>query len=652
MNRLFKRTRREAAEAGERLTLASLAGVVRSHVREFIVIGVIAVCVPLGALAFNLYTGYLFFNEGAEHLTATYKQVANTFELFSNRNWSFLDAWEESLRYFSRDIDTEDAWNYCADLKETWHYSDFYLFNEDNDYVTAEGRNGKAGSIENVFDEMFENGGPLASSYIASSGKRKIVFAQPLGEPLEMGGVTYTGVAVSYDNDYVQGFMTSGIYSGSSDCYVVKQDGAVAFSLAPKTVFTDFVPNFDTLLNGAVTFERGSAQEVVDGIASAGEGSALISYGGSSCYIIYQPAGILDWSIVSVVKADAVDANLNSVKTVTIVAQSVLAAVLFAGVCVILLGKYRRLVAQEKEGRQEAEKQGEMARDLLEGMAEVADRYVVADLVANTYEYHECLLEHGLYPAQGGYDDLLELLTHRYTALTDTDDAKMARLLSADVLKGDLMTKGDRIKIEYASRTEPVFMLMTVVPISFDEDGVLGRALLIGQDIGLRKELENEANTDALTGLFNKRYFENILSIKRRKQIPFTLLFIDLDRFKPVNDTYGHAVGDLLLRQVGERLQGCVRTDDFAFRLGGDEFAVVVTGGLDAVRSGQVRERIRNALCEPYIINGVKIEVGASCGCASWPQESASIREVHAMADKRMYLDKDMRRKLYGGDGR
>ncbi len=649
---LFTVTNRRTAGTSERVTLASLVGVIRGHVKEFIVIGFIVIAVPLGAWGFNVYTDQMFFNEGSEHLATTYRQVANTFELFTNRNWNFLEAWEENLKYISDATGVEDTWHYYADLKDTWHYSDFYLFNENDEFSTASGRSGTADSIKGVFEEMYEGGSPLVSSYIASSGVRKIVFAQPLESPIVMDGVTYTGVALSYDNDYVQGLITSDIYSDASDCYVVRQDGSVVFSLSSKSIFTDFVVNLDTFLGDDVTFERGSYQEIADSIANAEEGSVLISYDGLDCYVVFQPAGILDWTIASVVRADAVDANLDKVKLFTIVAQSLLAIVLFAGVLVILLEKYHRLMAQEKEGRRAAEKSGEMTRDLLEGMAKIADRYIVVNLVNGTYEYHENLLEHGLYPESGLYRDLLDTLTHRYAALTDTDDAKMARLLSADVLRRDLKTKDNRIKIEYASRTEPVFMLMTAVPVYFASDGKLERVLLIGQDIGLRKELESEANTDALTGLFNKRYFTNVLAVKRRKQIPFTLLFIDLDRFKPVNDTYGHTVGDMLLKQVGGRLQDCVRAEDFAFRLGGDEFAIIVTGQLDAVRAGQVRERVRRTLCEPYVIDGVEIEIGASCGCASWPQESASIREIHELADQRMYADKEARHKLYGGDGR
>ena len=88
-----------------------------------------------------------------------------------------------------------------------------------------------------------------------------------------------------------------------------------------------------------------------------------------------------------------------------------------------------------------------------------------------------------------------------------------------------------------------------------------------------RRKLEGLANTDGLTGLFNERCFNSTLKQKEEARQPFALFYLDLDRFKPVNDTYGHDVGDQLLRVVADRLRNCVRSSDFAFRIGGDEFA-------------------------------------------------------------------------------
>ena len=88
-----------------------------------------------------------------------------------------------------------------------------------------------------------------------------------------------------------------------------------------------------------------------------------------------------------------------------------------------------------------------------------------------------------------------------------------------------------------------------------------------------RQQMEDLANTDGLTGLYNERYFDALLKENELNRTPFVLFYLDLDRFKPVNDRYGHDVGDQLLKEVASRLRGCVRESDAVFRIGGDEFA-------------------------------------------------------------------------------
>ena len=111
--------------------------------------------------------------------------------------------------------------------------------------------------------------------------------------------------------------------------------------------------------------------------------------------------------------------------------------------------------------------------------------------------------------------------------------------------------------------------MMTVVPMAWKGDR-LARVMMIVQDMGEQHLLQSLANTDGLTGLLNKRYFDRVLTVLEQHCQPFALFYMDLDRFKPVNDTYGHDVGDELLKGVAQRLQGCIRSRDYAFRLGGD----------------------------------------------------------------------------------
>ena len=644
----FKHKRIEEPHASTTEKRAHLSKIARSHVKELAGVLFVAVALLLSIAWFNSYLDRMFFTEGSQHLATTYKQVAGTFKLFAHRNWSLLDDWENSLDYITDPAGFDTAMERYKKLKKTWGYSEFYLFNESNSYLAASGRTGTADSIASAFTEMYKKNKPTVSSYIASNGRRKIVFAQPLQERVEVDGVTYTGVGISYDNEFVEDVVTSAIATDASDCYVARKDGSVVLSLEPKAVFTEYMPNIKNFLKSQTAFKIGSPAKLERALKKNATASALVSYQGSSYYVISQPAGLFDWSIVCVVKASSVDSSLYRVRNVTTIAQAILSVVLLLGGGAIIVGKSRERVTRESQERQKAVHEQDMALQLLHGMAETADRYAVADLVAGTYEYHERLLDTKLYKEHGAYADLVAAMSNRYTALTDDDNAKIDRLICADALKAHLKSGNDRIKFEYAARSEAVYMLMTVVPLEFNDDGELTRAMLIGQDIGLRKELESAANTDNLTGIFNERYFTRILTIKEFKRIPFTLFFLDLDRFKPVNDTYGHEMGDRLLKQVGARLQACVRANDFAFRIGGDEFALIVTDGMSDRDCERMRERVEDQIRAPYAIDDLELTIGVSCGYASWPDDSPSIAGVRVLADSRMYEEKSAHHVEYG----
>lgn len=149
------------------------------------------------------------------------------------------------------------------------------------------------------------------------------------------------------------------------------------------------------------------------------------------------------------------------------------------------------------------------------------------------------------------------------------------------------------------------------------------------------------ANTDGLTGLFNSRYFSRVLQLKEEKRQRFTLFYLDLDRFKPINDTYGHDVGDKLLREVAVRLQDCIRTSDYAFRIGGDEFALIVNEALEKHAREERVALIRKTILKPFDIDGNHLCVSTSCGCASYPEEAAHTEDIRIIADQRMYEDKE-----------
>lgn len=129
---------------------------------------------------YSSYIGMKIYQESSDHLLESFSQISETFTLFVQRNWTVLSQWDDLM---SNAPDDEDIDSIGADMqanKESWHYSDFYLFNESTQYLTADGRRGSADSISGVFQEMYSEGGPIVSTYTASYGVPKIVFAMPL----------------------------------------------------------------------------------------------------------------------------------------------------------------------------------------------------------------------------------------------------------------------------------------------------------------------------------------------------------------------------------------------------------------------------------------------------------------------------------------
>ncbi|ADO48482.1 diguanylate cyclase domain-containing protein [[Enterobacter] lignolyticus] len=169
------------------------------------------------------------------------------------------------------------------------------------------------------------------------------------------------------------------------------------------------------------------------------------------------------------------------------------------------------------------------------------------------------------------------------------------------------------------------------------------------RDITDRKQREHlawlHANFDTLTGLPNRRLLVNrleqaiTLAISGQKNV--ALLFIDLDRFKPVNDTYGHSVGDELLRLVGFRLQSCLHEEDTLARLGGDEFVALLPDlNNDDMSLQPAIDSMTAALSQSFLINDIVISISGSIGVAVFPRDAQDADSLLNCADKAMYTAK------------
>ncbi|HUL85978.1 MAG TPA: EAL domain-containing protein, partial [Actinomycetota bacterium] len=178
------------------------------------------------------------------------------------------------------------------------------------------------------------------------------------------------------------------------------------------------------------------------------------------------------------------------------------------------------------------------------------------------------------------------------------------------------------------------------------------------RDITERKQfeeqLEHQALHDALTGLANRALFpdrvQHALDRQLRDGRPVSVLFMDLDDFKTINDSLGHAAGDQVLRDIGERLLGNLRTADTAARLGGDEFAVLLEdGGEEGMTAADVAERILSMLDEPFLLDETEVFVRASIGISVAESDAApeSAEELLRNADVAMYLAKEKGKNRY-----
>jgi len=211
------------------------------------------------------------------------------------------------------------------------------------------------------------------------------------------------------------------------------------------------------------------------------------------------------------------------------------------------------------------------------------------------------------------------------------NDASARRIVKLACRRADGETFSAELKLEFRPRQ-------------------IGRGLIalgILQDISEQlevEELRRRADADALTGLPNRNRLYSLFTQadigRRDEQGHFAFFYLDLDVFKPVNDTHGHAVGDEVLRIVASRIRHTVRKDDVVARIGGDEFAIVQRGSQTVDTAGALADKIIASVSEPIIILGHTVRVGASIGIAFRTSQSDGFNEVSTAADRALYRAK------------
>lgn len=217
-------------------------------------------------------------------------------------------------------------------------------------------------------------------------------------------------------------------------------------------------------------------------------------------------------------------------------------------------------------------------------------------------------------------------------------EAAHARALAGEHVVYDWAAKGAARRVDFQSSLSPMH----------DESGRVSGLVCIGRDITERRRAEELANHlaqhDPLTGLPNRalmqdRLQQSILQATRHGKL-VGLLFVDLDRFKAVNDQFGHEIGDQLLQAVAQRLLDCVRQSDTVARIGGDEFVVVVSDASGQKALVQVAENLLDAFSRPFVLPACTLEMSPSIGIGSYPTDASDAVELIKVADAAMYQAK------------
>ncbi|MEP6546064.1 MAG: EAL domain-containing protein [Gammaproteobacteria bacterium] len=257
-----------------------------------------------------------------------------------------------------------------------------------------------------------------------------------------------------------------------------------------------------------------------------------------------------------------------------------------------------------------------------------------------------------VHPGSGGEDLPVFLAANpwdgvrRYTNSRELYDFPLAVIVGVSEQEQLATTSHDRrIYLERAGLASAVVILLAAILGRSSWQLLQSRRLASAAKVEYAERVEYLAYHDGLSGLPNRSLFSKILTrsikLSRRHQRRLAVLFLDLDRFKQINDTLGHEAGDQLLQEVARRLESCLRDSDTVARLGGDEFVVLLPELGSGEYAAVVAQKILTLLAEPFVLVGQEFRVTASIGICTYPEDGQDEQTLTKHADIAMYQAKE-----------
>lgn len=320
------------------------------------------------------------------------------------------------------------------------------------------------------------------------------------------------------------------------------------------------------------------------------------------------------------------------------------------------VGQLTRAMLEMAKNVADAHTKLEMSKRSAESIAEALQIYANAfensgEAILITDKDNRIINANSAFTQQTGYE-LSEVMGKNPKMLAGGRTSEETYLEMWNALQRDSFWQGE---LWDRKKSGEIYPKWTAISAIHNDDGEVIFHIASFSDITDRKaaeaRIEHLAHYDMLTGLLNRFSLESrmeqaILAAKRDEQ-QLAVLFIDLDRFKYINDSLGHHVGDQLLIEVADRLKGCIRESDIVARIGGDEFVIVLTGLKEMIYVPALARYIIEQLSEPYTVDDNTFNSSPSIGISIYPDDGSTIQELLKNSDIAMYHAKDQGRKNF-----